>query len=102
MASRDINVIALVKGGERYVFLYDDDSRDQALEALAAETAGEFLVGDAVTLADLCLVPQLYACRRFGVNPDDFPTLRRVEARCAALPAFQAAHPDAQPDAVKP
>lgn len=74
----------------------------QALEALAAETAGEFLVGDAVTLADLCLVPQLYACRRFGVNPDDFPTLRRVEARCAALPAFQAAHPDAQPDAVKP
>jgi maleylpyruvate isomerase len=36
------------------------------------------------------------------VNPDDFPTLRRVEARCAALPAFQAAHPDAQPDAVKP
>ncbi len=35
MAARDINVIALVKGGERYVFLYDDESRDQAIEALA-------------------------------------------------------------------
>jgi hypothetical protein len=35
MTSRDINVIALVKGGERYVFLYDDDSRDEALQALA-------------------------------------------------------------------
>ncbi|MEI6504993.1 MAG: hypothetical protein WCO90_03820 [Planctomycetota bacterium] len=39
MSARDINVIALVKGGERYVFLYDDDSRDQALEALARHAA---------------------------------------------------------------
>ena len=35
MASRDINVIALVKGGERYVFLYDDESRDETIRALA-------------------------------------------------------------------
>lgn len=39
MASRDINVIALVKGGERYVFLYDDESRDRVLEALARHAA---------------------------------------------------------------
>lgn len=39
MASRDINVIALVKGGERYVILYDDESRDQAIEALARHAA---------------------------------------------------------------
>jgi hypothetical protein len=39
MAARDINVIALVKGGERYVFLYDDDSREQALESLARHAA---------------------------------------------------------------
>ena len=39
MTSRDINVIALVKGGERYVFLYDDDSRDEALQALARHAA---------------------------------------------------------------
>jgi len=39
MASRDINVIALVKGGERYVFLYDDDSRDETLRTLARYAA---------------------------------------------------------------
>jgi len=39
MAARDINVIALVKGGERYVFLYDDDSRDEALAAIARHAA---------------------------------------------------------------
>jgi len=39
MGARDINVIALVKGGERYVFLYDDDSREQALESLARHAA---------------------------------------------------------------
>lgn len=39
MAARDINVIALVKGGERYVFLYDDESRDRVLEALARHAA---------------------------------------------------------------
>ncbi len=39
MAARDINVIALVKGGERYVFLYDDESRDQALESLGRHAA---------------------------------------------------------------
>jgi len=39
MAARDINVIALVKGGERYVFLYDDDSRDEALRTIARHAA---------------------------------------------------------------
>jgi glutathione S-transferase len=56
-------------------------------------------VGGAPTFADVYLVPTLYAARRFGVDPAPFPTLVRVEATCAALPAFQAAHPDAQPDA---
>ena len=69
-----------------------------ALEAVAAPTAGAFLVGDAVTLADLYLVPQLYAARRFNVDLSVFPTLLRVETTCAALPAFIAAHPDQQPE----
>ncbi len=71
-----------------------------ALEALAAETAGAYLVGDEVTLADLCLVPQMFAARRFGVDPATLPTLARVEAACNALAAFQSARPEHQPDAV--
>lgn len=70
-----------------------------ALERTAAETTATFLVGDAPSFADVCLVPQLYAARRYSVDVAPFPSLARVEAACAALPAFQAAHADAQPDA---
>ena len=73
-----------------------------ALEAVAAETAGAFLVGDAPTLADLYLIPQLYSARRWSVDVSRYPTLLRAEATCAQLPAFQAAHPDAQSDAPGP
>jgi len=73
-----------------------------ALEQRARTEAGQFLVGDVPTMADLYLVPQLYASRRVGVNVDDFPTLRAIELRCEALPAFQRAHPDAQPDREPP
>lgn len=69
-----------------------------ALEAASATTRGRFLVGDRVSFADICLVPQLSSARRFGVSVDAYPGLLAVEAVCAALPAFQAAHPDAQPD----
>jgi maleylpyruvate isomerase len=70
-----------------------------AMEAIAGETAGRFLVGDAPTIADLYLIPQLYSGRRFDVDLAAFPKLLQVEAACAALPAFAAAHPDVQPDA---
>ena len=66
-----------------------------ALEALAAPGAGRFLFGDAPTLADICLVPQMYNARRFGVPLDAYPLLVRADAEAAALPAFAAAHPDA-------
>jgi maleylpyruvate isomerase len=70
-----------------------------ALERLAQQSAGTYLFGDSVTLADVCLVPQMYAARRFGLDPAVYPTLLRVEQTCAGLPAFQRAHADAQPDA---
>jgi maleylpyruvate isomerase len=72
----------------------------EALEVVARETAGRFLIGDTPTIADVYLVPQLYGSRRYGADLAAFPTLRRVEEACAALPAFAAAHPDAQTDAV--
>ncbi|WP_300973597.1 maleylacetoacetate isomerase [Sphingomonas sp. LHG3406-1] len=67
-----------------------------ALEALAAPKAGRFLYGDQLSMADICLVPQLYNGRRFDVPMDAYPTLLSAEASALALPAFKAAHPDAQ------
>ncbi len=65
-----------------------------ALEAMAAD-AGAFLSGTAPGLADICLVPQMFSARRFGVDLTLFPTLVRIDASLTALPAFAAAHPDA-------
>jgi maleylpyruvate isomerase len=71
-----------------------------ALEVAVQEgRTGRFCHGDAPGLADCYLVPQLYNARRFGVEVAPFPTLLEIEAACAPLPAFQAAHPDRQPDA---
>ena len=67
-----------------------------ALEALAAPRAGRHLFGNAPSLADICLVPQLYNARRFAVPLDPYPTLCRADETCAAIPAFAAAHPDRQ------
>jgi maleylacetoacetate isomerase len=66
-----------------------------ALETLAAPQAGRFLFGDSPTLADICLVPQLFNARRFEVPLDLYPTLVRADAEANRLEAFAAAHPDA-------
>ncbi|WP_235961939.1 maleylacetoacetate isomerase [Falsiroseomonas selenitidurans] len=66
---------------------------------LAEAEAGAFCHGDAPGLADACLVPQLGNARRFGADLAPFPRILRVEAACAALPAFAKAAPEAQPDA---
>jgi maleylpyruvate isomerase len=70
----------------------------EAVEAAVKPTAGRYCVGDEVSLADICVVPQLYGARRFGVDLTPYPTVLRIEAACNELPAFQAAHPDRQPD----
>ena len=84
----------------------DQDGRDEwyrhwvaeglaALEALATPRAGRLLFGDSPTLADVCLVPQMYNARRFEVPLDDFPTLVRADAEANRIQSFAAAHPDA-------
>jgi maleylacetoacetate isomerase len=61
---------------------------------LGAPETGRFCHGDAVTLADLCLVPQVYNARRWEVALDGLPRIRRIAEALEALPAFAAAHPD--------
>ena len=71
------------------------------LEHLLARSAGTHCVGDAFTMADACLVPQAYACRRFGVDLAQFPTVHRVLQTIEALDVTKVSHPDMMPDAVK-
>jgi maleylpyruvate isomerase len=74
----------------------------EGLEGHLAATAGRHAFGDAVTLADVFIVPQVYNAHRFGVDMAPFPTIARIAHAAAALPAFAAAHPDRQPDAPPP
>lgn len=67
-----------------------------ALDAMAAARSGKFLFGDQPTIADICLVPQMYNARRFDVPVDAYPTLVRADANAAKLDAFARAHPDNQ------
>jgi maleylpyruvate isomerase len=72
-----------------------------AFAAAAADVAGAFCVGDAPTIADCCLVPQLASARRFGADIAHHTQLLAIEQRCLAMPAFANAIPDKQPDAVR-
>ena len=71
------------------------------LERLLAGDArtGRYCHGDTPTLADCCLVPQVFGAQRFGVDLARYPTIMRIFDACAELPAFQQAHPAQQPDA---
>ncbi len=69
----------------------------RAVEAMIGE--GPFCFGDAPTLADVYLVPQLFNARRFDAPLEAYPRILAAEAACLALPAFRQAAPEAQPDA---
>ncbi|XP_013084764.2 maleylacetoacetate isomerase-like isoform X1 [Biomphalaria glabrata] len=70
----------------------------QALETLLKQTSGKYSYGDTVTMADLCLVPQMFAAKRFKVDLEPFPTICRVHDALAELSAFKAADASNQPD----
>ena len=62
-------------------------------------STGTFCEGDTPTLADICLVPQVYNARRFGVDVGEYPTIEAIVAACNELDAFERARPENQPDA---
>ena len=70
-----------------------------ALEALIARHGGHYAFGETPTLADCCLVPQVYSARRFAVDLAPYPRLQAVAEAAAQLPAFPAAPPSQHPDA---
>ncbi|XP_053143071.1 maleylacetoacetate isomerase isoform X2 [Hemicordylus capensis] len=70
----------------------------KAVEQVLQETAGRYCVGDEVTMADLCLVPQVYNAARFKVDLAPYPTIVRINKALLELDAFQISHPCRQPD----
>ncbi len=70
-----------------------------ALEPMVARHAGMFAFGDSPTIADCCIVPQVYSANRFNVDMAAWPAISSVAERTAMHPAFAAAHPSRQPDA---
>lgn len=70
-----------------------------AIEKLLSDWAGTYCIGDSITFADCCLVPQVYAAYRYDVDVKQFPTIWRVFSSLDTLPEVQAAHASQQPDA---
>ncbi len=70
----------------------------RAVESALRESSGKYCVGDEVSSADLCLVPQVYSAKRFNISLDEFPNVKRVNDELEKLPAFHKAHAHRQPD----
>lgn len=70
-----------------------------ALEAIVTETGGKYCIGDNITLADACLVPQMANAKRWGIDVSSFPGLLRIYDALEAHPLIKKAHPSCQPDA---
>jgi maleylacetoacetate isomerase len=73
----------------------------RGLEQQVAKHSGarRYCFGDSLSLADVCLVPQMYNARRFNCDLTPFPTLVAISTHLESLPAFDTARPEAQPDA---
>ena len=70
-----------------------------AVEELLSRSSGKFCVGDSVTLADCCLVPQVYNANiRFEVDMSNFPNINQIVKNLEQIDAVIASHPDNQPD----
>ena len=65
-----------------------------------SKDTGLFCFGDTPSMADCCLIPQVYNAERFNCPMDAYPTIARITEHCLSLPAFIAATPDKQPDSV--
>lgn len=101
---QNLNVLARLRSaglGDDAVTGWARDVIETGLAACAtliAEIDGPYCFGAQITLADLCLIPQMANARRFGARTD-WPRLEAIEAACLALSAFDTARPEQQADA---
>lgn len=101
---QNLGVLDMIKekGGDHIQWAHDViASRFGDLEKILKVTAGKCCVGDDVSMADLCLVPQVFNAKRFGVDLANFPLIDKINGHLASMEAFIKAHPDNMPDAPK-
>jgi len=75
------------------------DTGFKAIEARLSHHPGPFAFGERPTLADICIVPQVFNARRFGVDLAPYARIREIDTAASAVEAFAAATPARQPDA---
>ena len=73
----------------------------RSVEELLKETSGLYCVGDEVSVADLCLVPQVYSAKRFNIDLAQYPLICATNERLEKLDAFKRAHAHRQPDTLE-
>jgi maleylpyruvate isomerase len=71
----------------------------EAIEARLAHLPGPFALGERPTIADICIVPQVFNARRFGVDLSPYKRILEIDATASELEAFAMAEPGRQPDA---
>lgn len=104
----NLRVLKFITGGmgltEEARMIWIRHWTEMGLSALEQELSragrrGRFCFGDTPTIADCCLVPQLFNAQRFGIDLTPYPTLLKINAECQKLPEFERAHPSRQADA---
>ncbi|VDK50251.1 unnamed protein product [Anisakis simplex] len=99
----NVSVIAKLCGNPEIGKAYAKKSIEdglQKLEQILEKTSGKYAFGDSITMADVCIVPQVYNAIRFGVNMDAYPVIKRIDASLQDIDAIKKSHPSQQPDAV--
>lgn len=81
-----------------YAHWIHEGFRSAEMTAMEHADSGPFVFGESATLADTCLIPQIYNARRFNVPLDDYSRLVAIDEHCSSLPAFADALPENQPD----
>uniref|UniRef100_A0A665UVZ4 Maleylacetoacetate isomerase n=1 Tax=Echeneis naucrates TaxID=173247 RepID=A0A665UVZ4_ECHNA len=91
---RQVGVISFPKHIANFKFI----SEPFSLESILKQTSGKYCVGDEISMADICLVPQVYNAERFKVDVGQYPTIKRLNQTLLEIEAFKVSHPSCQPD----
>lgn len=98
---QNLNVLVRVGEGKQEWAKYWIERGFAALEEQLRNTSGTCCFGDSVTIADLCLTPQVFNANRFGVDMTKYPIISRINEFLSSLEEFQNTHPSKQPDCPK-